>query len=109
MRLGDLKAMVCDEKGDWPAVPLSESPYFKTLTTGDRCHFDAYYERLRQFSPDFEDELDYNGFQDLAFKIGTIGPRPKKMKDIEIVDGLIHNGQHRLAILLALRGPDFEL
>ena len=109
MRLGDLKAMVCDDQGNWPAVPLAESPYFKTLATGDRSHFDAYYERLRQFSPTFGEELDYDGFQALAFVIGTQGPRPKKMKTIRIEDGLILDGQHRLAILLALHGPGYEL
>lgn len=109
MRIGDLKALVCDDQGNWPAVPLSESPYFKALVTGDRSHFDAYFERLRQFSPAFEDELDYEGFQALAFTIGTQGSRPKKMKTIQIEDGLILDGQHRLAILLALHGPDYEL
>ena len=109
MRLGDLKALVCDDQGNWPAVPLSESPYSKTLVTGDRSHFDAYYERLRQFSPTFGDELDYEGFQALAFTMGTLGARPKKMKSVRVEDGIIYDGQHRLAILLALHGPEYEL
>ena len=109
MRLGDLKAMVCDDRGNWPAVPLSESPYFKALATGDRSHFDHYHERLRQFSPTFDTEINYEGFQDLAYRMATLGARPKKMKTIRIENGLILDGQHRLAILLALHGPHYEL
>lgn len=109
MRLGDLKALVCDPEGNWPAVPLSQSPYYKALATGDRRHFDEYYERLRQFSPAFEDELTWEGFSALAFSIVTLGARPKKMKDIRIEDGVILDGQHRLAALFAVHGADYTL
>jgi hypothetical protein len=109
MKLGDLKAVVCDPLGSWKEVPLAQSPYFKAVSTGDRSHFDEYYERLRQFSPAFEDELDYEGFQALAFTMGTLGARPKKMKSVRVEDGIIYDGQHRLAILLALHGPGYEL
>jgi hypothetical protein len=117
MRLGDLKAVLVESQGDWwpefqthgRLVPLSESPYFKALATGDRSHFDTYYETLREFSPGFADELDYEGFQALALSMGTQGPRPKKMRTVRIEDGVILDGHHRLAILLALQGPEYEL
>ena len=108
MRLGDLKAVVCDRLGSWKEVPLAQSPYYRSYQSGDNKTFERYRKLLKQFSPTFEEELDWTGFRRLARSLKR-GIDPKKLETVRVEDGIIYDGQHRLAILLALHGPEYEL
>lgn len=99
---------MCDNLGEWKRIPLSESPYFKSYSTDDRKLFNQYREVLRKFSPTFDTEINWAGFCQLAKSLKK-GINPKRMQNIQIEDGVVLNGQHRLAILLALHGPGFEV
>lgn len=108
MRLGDLKAVVCDSLGSWGEVPLEKSPYYESYRLGSREIFESYRKILKQFSSDFNEELDWAGFRKLARSLRG-GVDPKRMESVRIEGGVIYDGQHRLAILLALHGPGYEL
>jgi hypothetical protein len=107
MRLGDLTAIVCDRLGAWNLVPLIASPYYRSYRTGCKKTFERYRRILKEYSPTFDQELDWTGFRRLARSLKQIDP--EKMKTVRIEGGVIYDGHHRLAILLALHGPNYEL
>ena len=104
--------MVYQPDGTCPSLPLVESPYYKTLVTGERKWFDRYkQEVLAEHSPEtFKQERSYARFINLGEKIIHQGfdPAPPRITFDE--DGVTAlDGQHRLAILLHTYGPELLL
>ncbi len=108
MKLGELKAVVCNNLGSWEEVPLIKSPFYQSYLTGSREIFERYRKILKKYSSTYKEEIDWTQFRRLARSLKA-RVDPKKMETVRIEDGVIYDGQHRLAILLSLHGPDYEL
>ena len=107
----------CDRGTRWLKVPLSESPFFKSLVAGinstkSKRIYNQYLSKLKVTSYDKETSwfpyikiIDYQGFLFLYEDIKNKGfdynlkPKVRFEEDDNLV---IADGQHRLAILLFL-------
>lgn len=109
MKVGDLTVSICDNKGNWNSAPIRKSPYYKSLIHMDSSIFLNYYKLLEKFSTNFYKEMTWDMFKDLALIIALRGVDNEKMKDIDIRDGVVFDGQHRMSIVFALYGKDYDI
>ena len=122
IQLSDLKITKMTSEG-WVIAPLSESPYYRCLQYEEGSKeskeiFLDYIKTLFEYYDDWEEgrlhEISYNGFIKLYRSIkeegfldyDTLGTEDHHK--IDIVDNQIHNGQHRLAIWMALGNKYLE-
>jgi len=106
-----LRVRVCQPDGAWLWLPVSQSPYYLSLTQpAGRQIFEQYHEILRTHSPkSYPNEIDWDGFMELAGSIQrgfdlNLEPRvwieDHGLERFQAPNGYVRDGQHRLSCLL---------
>lgn len=111
--LKELKIDRIRPDGEVETVPLTASPYLKSLMCDDkeeaRRIYDEYTELLNREFPEAPAGRTYEEFGDLMLDLTIAGFRNDRPDPITVYENMVFDGQHRLAILTYLHGTDARI
>lgn len=112
IKLGDLKIDRLAVDGEMYRLPLQASPYYQSLVeplAQGIARYNDYTDLLDREFPESPPGMSYERFLVLREKIRDERINPAYWDPIRIVQGVVYDGQHRLAIMLELYGPELSV